>query len=186
MTPLLGTKASFPFFNEERLSLIVSHRIVTKQVFRLLSFVLAVVLFLLSLSELPPKIDHSDFVLASVWACVVEEVTAIVVAAEAETCTCEVDADTCVVVVCGCVVVAVVSVCTAEVSAVVTAVVFTVTASVVVSEAEEAVVSGSAFDEQPPNKSKAARKTGRILILFNFVSSEKKQTSFQWKRTQIY
>ena len=110
MTPLFGTKASLPFFNEERLSLIVSHRIETKQVLRLFSFNLAVVLFLLPLSELPPKIDQSDFVLASVWACVVEEVTAIVVAAEEDKYTCEADADTCAVVVCGCVVVTVVSV----------------------------------------------------------------------------
>lgn len=78
--------------------------------FRLFSFNLAVVLFLLPLSELPPKIDQSDFVLASVWACVVEEVTAIVDAAEEDKYTCEADADTCAVVVCGCVVVTVVSV----------------------------------------------------------------------------
>lgn len=110
MTPLFGTKASLPFFNEERLSLIVSHRIEMKQVFRLFSFNLAVVLFLLPLSELPPKIDQSDFVFSCVTVCVVEEVTAIVVAAEEDEYTCEADADTCAVVVCGCVVVTVVSV----------------------------------------------------------------------------
>ena len=104
MTPLFGTKASLPFFNEERLSLIVSHRIETKQVLRLFSFDLAVALFLLSLFEFPPKIDQSDFVFSCVTVCVVEEVTAIVVAAEEETGACEADADTCAVVVCGCVV----------------------------------------------------------------------------------
>ena len=112
--PLSGTKASFPFFNEERLFLTVSHRIVTKQVFEFLllfSSFFAVVLFVL-LSDLPPKIDQSRpafvaFSCGCVCISVSDEVTVVAVVVEDSVGAVEVtasvvepvvDADTCTVV----------------------------------------------------------------------------------------